>query len=298
MKASLLRRLAPLCLAAIALGAVACNDVGDSTGLPGPSGEGGQDGTLQDGTFQEGGGEAGDDGSLSSDAPNSSEAGSDAEGSDAASADESQEASGGSGDDAPSTESGSEGTESGSDAMEAATTDAGSDATAPEAGPEAGPDAADGGLDSGLHDAETEASSPDASDGGGLVPCTTAGQTGCVQCHGNGGVCSPTAARLVQIDINKGVATAPGPAPTDNYGSTCYSCTYNAFCLDGIGGQTGYECQDLAGNFTNGAGASVNAESTCLATLDCVLSPTQGQGCVNSANGIDQCYCGVRLEPQ
>jgi hypothetical protein len=28
-----------------------------------------------------------------------------------------------------------------------------------------------------------------------------------------------------------------------------------------------------------------------------VLSPTQGQGCVNSANGIDQCYCGSSLTP-
>ena len=65
------------------------------------------------------------------------------------------------------------------------------------------------------HVVGTDTGAPDTGVDSGpvaLVPCTTAGQTGCVQCQGNSNnLCSPTEALIVQQDIKKGLATAAGP---------------------------------------------------------------------------------------
>lgn len=130
--------------------------------------------------------------------------------------------------------------------------------------------------------------SPDSGhQGGSLGPCTSAGQTDCVQCEGNGdGLCTPSEALFVQFDITQGVATAAGPDPM----TSCYACLYNNGCIDDtVNGDTGYECGDLSGTFTNGSGSSVDAVSTCLTTLQCTLT----KGCGQTNGGLTNCYCGA-----
>jgi hypothetical protein len=108
------------------------------------------------------------------------------------------------------------------------------------------------------------------------VPCTTPGQTGCVACSGNAsGACSATEAALVQHDIAAGHA-----ATTD-----CYSCMLNAGCIDDTSfGDSGHECEDLAGTFgPNGKTSS----SLCAATVQCVFQ-TSCQG-----NDVSDCFCGI-----
>jgi hypothetical protein len=127
----------------------------------------------------------------------------------------------------------------------------------------------------------------DAGEGGSaLVACTSSGQTGCVSCEGNAdGACTPTEAELVALDIRQGLATTGGADPDNG----CYSCLFNEGCIDDtVFGDTGNECGDLSGNFTNGAGTSVDAVSTCLATLECLLSSS----CGTTNGGLTNCYCG------
>jgi len=116
--------------------------------------------------------------------------------------------------------------------------------------------------------------------------CTTAGQTGCVSCTNvpaNNGVCTPTEAVFVNLDIASGSTSTNAPAA-----GACYACLVGAKCLDSSR-VSNQECGDLTGNFTNGEGASVNAASTCVAALTCTTSSP----CVNNANGISFCYCGT-----
>ena len=123
----------------------------------------------------------------------------------------------------------------------------------------------DSGIDAGGADTGTDAGSP-------LVPCTTAGQTGCVQCDNSAGnLCSPTEAALVARDIAKGYATAPGPEPS----SACYECLAQAGQLDDTSGDTGNECGDAPN------------PAECLATLNCIL----GSEC--AATAVNICYCGT-----
>jgi hypothetical protein len=113
-----------------------------------------------------------------------------------------------------------------------------------------------------------------------LVPCTSAGQTGCIACSGNtGGVCSPTEALLVQKDIAAGnAATTP-----------CYSCVLNAGCIDDTAfGDHGIECGDLTGTFGSSGSASSNL---CLSTLQCILTTS----C--AASSVSGCYCGSSVGP-
>jgi hypothetical protein len=110
---------------------------------------------------------------------------------------------------------------------------------------------------------------------GPILPCTTAGQTGCVQCQGStGGICSSTEAALVAKDVAKGKATAAGPDPA----GSCYTCLLNGGCLDDVTfGDTGHECGDL------GAGLQAN----CASTLSCIL----GSNCASTS--VATCYCGT-----
>jgi hypothetical protein len=176
--------------------------------------------------------------------------------------------------------------------------EAGDDATTHDGGGdvvEAGvPEAAVVDASDAAPDAAVDASAADASEGGGsLVPCTVAGQQGCVQCQGNltgtganGGLCSQTDALFVSYDIRKGFATAPGPDPDDS----CYACLVNGGALDDTETpDVGLECEDLTGSFTAGDGFTGSAVDICLATLGCVLE----QDCaLGAAGGVSNCYCG------
>jgi hypothetical protein len=125
---------------------------------------------------------------------------------------------------------------------------------------------------------DTGTGTPDTGTGGGpLAPCTTAGQTNCVQCQGNNsGLCTATEALFVQHDIDKGIATAAGPDPS----SACYSCLFNADCIDNDAfGDTGKECGDAIQTFGTAA--------ECSAVVSCIL----GSNCAASA--VAPCYCGT-----
>jgi hypothetical protein len=151
------------------------------------------------------------------------------------------------------------------------------DPIAIDAGPVDSGAAADTGSDT-TADSGVDAGSPDAAPPPPPVPCTAAGQTGCVACSGNtDGVCSPSEALFVQQDINAGsAATTP-----------CYSCLLNAGCIDdSVFGDQGNECGDLAGTFNAGAQAGTASSALCLDTLACVLST----GCASSA--ASTCFCG------
>jgi hypothetical protein len=157
--------------------------------------------------------------------------------------------------------------------------DVGADGPA-ETGAEAGEDAAAEAGEDAAADAALEA----AQEGGSsLVPCTTVGQTGCVECQHNqagNGVCTPTEAALVQHDIDIHVATAPGPDPA----AGCYACLNSKLALDDDMGDTGIECEDP---ITTGTAAE------CEAVLSCILhsgNGTAGSSCAGSV--VNNCYCG------
>jgi hypothetical protein len=263
---------------AILLVFAGCTDVGDTTpGTPTDSG-GGSDVTVNEGS-------AGDDAGDANEPETSMEASSPAD----------------AGGDDSTVEDASRGSETGApDAggHETGGEDAGPDATLDGGPPDAGaPDT--GGPDTGLPelDAATEAASPDTGGGGGggLVPCTSAAQTGCVGCYGStGNVCTATEASFLALDIAAGRITMAGAAPDDSEDGpvSCYSCLVDFGCLDSPSGHvTGKECEDLTGNFTNGSGASVPAAATCEAVVSCITGPT-GQGCAANSQGINYCYCG------
>lgn len=268
-------------LAATAL-AQACSDVGDSSAVPS-----GDAGALDDGGVSAtDGASSGSDGALPADAGSnvgpvedapsgSNEAGSTPDA--ATSPVDAGEV------DAASSEDG---------AFDAGAADSGADATTPfDAGTAADSGStADAGSDgSSPIDAGTDASKSSPVDSGSdasaaLVPCTVAGQTGCVQCQYNDGtggslpnadkVCTPTEALLVAHDIATGLAVAPGSAPE----SGCYACATEDQCLDDSEfGDTGHECGDLSG--------SANA-AACQATIACILQTSCG------TTDVTDCYCG------
>jgi hypothetical protein len=150
-----------------------------------------------------------------------------------------------------------------------------------------GPDASDGGTpDSAPADAGPDSMVQDAAAdvveaGGVLAPCTNANPTGCVQCQGNNfppnptTACTPTEAALVQHDIDRGLATAPGPDPS----GACYTCLEQNGCLDDHEfADTHRECEDFS---------DATSQSQCEAVLACVL----GSSCATSA--VSTCYCGT-----
>ena len=114
-----------------------------------------------------------------------------------------------------------------------------------------------------------------------------------VNCDGNAsGICTPTEAVLVQIDINKGTITTPGNSESGSAG--CYESLWNAGIIDDtVFGDTGKECGDHAGNFTgaDGGAATDTFANLCVATLTCEILGA-GAGCALTNGGVDNCYCG------
>jgi hypothetical protein len=114
-----------------------------------------------------------------------------------------------------------------------------------------------------------------------------------VQCQGNtGGICTPTEAVFVGIDIATHAVTTPGP---DNAPTSCYNCMWRAFCIDSnVLHSANQECGDFPGAFTAGNGFTGQEPDICLATLQCVLGPT-GAKCENTPQsiGVVDCYCGT-----
>jgi hypothetical protein len=188
---------------------------------------------------------------------------------------------------------------------EAAAPEAGApEAGAPEAGaPEAGPPEA-GAPDAGGHDAgEAGAPVDGGKEGGGgsqgPVPCTTAGQTNCIECDQNtGGLCTATEAVVVTRDIQKGFVSG-----TSLTMDSCYECSVNAGILDStIMDFTSNECDDLTGA----------AIQQCLNALNCYIgSPQSGTPGLSGTNsgataaalaadcanekpsGVFNCFCGT-----
>jgi hypothetical protein len=163
----------------------------------------------------------------------------------------------------------------------------------------------------------TDGAVPDASDGagGGLAPCTAAGQIGCVACPNQAtGVCTATEAAFVQLDIAaKAIPAAPaaldagkeaGAAPdpggllpdyvgTPTLAGNCLSCLVAGGCVDfDLGGVTGVECSDFSGPFIAGNGAMGTVTSACLGALDCMVGPA-GMSCAANSGGDPFCYCGA-----
>jgi hypothetical protein len=103
-----------------------------------------------------------------------------------------------------------------------------------------------------------------------------------VQCNGNdkapnaAKTCTPTEAKFVQHDIDKGIAKAAGP---DTAAGSCYECLYMGTCLDDTHFKDmGHECEDPL---------TVGTAAECQAVIDCVF----GSSCAMSATSI--CYCGT-----
>jgi hypothetical protein len=275
---------AALVLAVVSTGLASCSDVGDNGLSPGSS-PGQEDADVDatsgvDGTTSSSGGGFTDsraplDGTMSvSDTGSDGVAPVDGQSDDVSSGSDASDSGGV--DSSPQDDSGPD---AGPDAGEEAGEDAGPDSSG-SGGPDAGPDSSevDSGPDAPSSEAGVEAgvdAAPEAG-GGGLVPCTTGGQTGCVPCDGNTtGVCTPTEAAFVAYDIKKGNVTAPGAEPMD----ACYECLLGAGCLDdNIYLDTGNECGDSLATGTS---------AQCLATLQCILD----NSC--AATRVNACYCGT-----
>jgi hypothetical protein len=128
------------------------------------------------------------------------------------------------------------------------------------------------------------------------TPCTAAGQTNCVQCPDSaGGTCSNTEAEFVNLDIAAGLITSNVPDTVTSAAGGCYQCLVGAGCLDfPTHHQTGLECDDLTGTFTDSAGATGTASVLCDAALQCILSSgTPATSCAANADGLSYCYCGA-----
>jgi hypothetical protein len=142
----------------------------------------------------------------------------------------------------------------------------------------------------------SEAGSSDGGGGGhpvkegGLVPCTSPGQMGCVSCPGNeasdAGVCTPTEALLVQHDIDLGIATDAGADPA----GSCYECLLEKLALDDTIGDMGNECEDQLTMYGTAA--------QCLATISCIFGSGNGMtGSSCAALLVNTCYCGTISAP-
>jgi hypothetical protein len=266
-------------LAALVAGVfAACNDVGDNGTLPPPSQDATSGSEDSNPPVSDAPSEASGDDGASYEAwspPDANDGGAqDAESQDAESQDAESE-------DAESQDAESQ------DAASEEPGDAPVDSSAGEDADEAGGmDAADASQhdapsDVTTHDAPSDVTTHDApSEGGGtLAPCTSANPTRCVQCEGNSShLCSPTEALFVAHDIAKGLATAPGPDPAGG----CYSCLYNAACIDDTTfGDTGHECEDT--------GLTTGTAAECRSVISCVLGSTPP--CAQS--NVSTCYCGT-----
>jgi hypothetical protein len=127
------------------------------------------------------------------------------------------------------------------------------------------------------------------------APCTVAGQTNCVQCPSStGNTCSNTEALFVNLDISAGLITTNVPDTVPAASGGCYQCLIAAGCLDAPAKhQTGLECDDLTGTFTDFAMASGTSSVLCDTALSCILSSgTPTTSCAANADGLSFCYCG------
>jgi hypothetical protein len=290
-------------LAALCRALVGCTDLGDSSALPPDVGEDAAfDGTVSDDDAER----ASSEGSLSGEAS-------------AASTDASQDVGVSPSDDSSSTDQASQtepsapaDAEAGSSALPDTGPGSGGADTGPTgAGPEESDDAEvpdafdattespDTGADaSGDTGAATDAADA-AADSGGLAPCTTAGQTGCVQCDqtmaGNG-VCTATEAIIVSWDIARGYLTGDVPDPI----ASCYECLVTSACIDSVHTDHPHHNCDTAAAGTVGSGAQAAETNVqaCLNTLSCVFGVAD-MSLVNCANdpspgdGLSNCYCGA-----
>jgi hypothetical protein len=171
----------------------------------------------------------------------------------------------------------------GADAEETGTAhDAGADATLGDSG---GEDAGDTGApDTGVADSGVDAAQGD----GGLVPCTAAGQTGCVECVGNTNTrCTPTEALVVQYDIDKGTAHAPGADPA----GSCYDCLVQSGCLDDSTGDVQHECEDSA--IMHGTASQCADVITCIFASGNASTPEGYTSGNCSSRSTNVCYCGT-----
>jgi hypothetical protein len=115
-----------------------------------------------------------------------------------------------------------------------------------------------------------------------IPPCTLAGQTGCIQCQGNGtNLCTATEGLFVARDVARGKATAPGPDPA----GSCYTCLLSGGCIDDtVFMDTNRECPDFDGATFNGSSSA----TLCENTVACIL----GTGCATGGS-LAACYCGT-----
>jgi hypothetical protein len=145
------------------------------------------------------------------------------------------------------------------------------------------PDAAvDSGAATGTPDATADAgAAPDVASGP-VVPCTMAGQSGCLQCVGSAnGICTATEAIIVNRDIAHGNFTG-----TTLTNSSCYSCMVNNGGLDDTTGDQGNECGDVTGSATL---TGITGTAACLATLQCIVTNACDTG---SPPSPISCLCG------
>lgn len=170
------------------------------------------------------------------------------------------------------------------------------DATITE-NPDTGTDAAE---ETGITvDSAIEAGTEAGLEAGSLVPCTTAGQTGCVQCDqttAGDGVCTATEAIIVSWDISKGNISGGVPDPT----ASCYECLVSSQCIDSVHTHLAHRnCEKAAaGTVGSGAQATETNIQACLNTLACVFGVTDMSftNCANDpspGDGISNCYCGA-----
>ncbi len=184
--------------------------------------------------------------------------------------------------------------DTGVDAEDTGTVDTGVD-TGPDStlGDSGGPDAQDtGAAETGGPDGQADAAQGD----GGLVPCTVAGQTGCVECVGNNSKeCTPTEALIVQHDIDKGTAHAPGADPA----GSCYDCLYQNGCIDDSQGDVEHECHDSS--VTHGTEAQCLDVVSCIFGSDDLATDSLATGTVEQGYSAGNCsslatyvcYCGT-----
>jgi hypothetical protein len=139
-----------------------------------------------------------------------------------------------------------------------------------------------------------EASAPDAADSAApLAPCTTQGQTDCVQCFATAagdGVCTGTEALIVKRDIAKG--NLVGGQLSMDITVSCYACLASSLFIT-----SPKQCESLTGNVGSGAQAAETKAEACLNTLSCILGVADGTfaSCGNDpppGDGISNCYCG------
>jgi hypothetical protein len=144
-----------------------------------------------------------------------------------------------------------------------------------------------------------------------LSPCLTAAAAAaptaaannCVTCNQNtNGVCTPTEAVLVGIDIGEGAVTVAGAPPATG----CYVIASNDGCIDSqinSSPQTsGAECGDLGtASFTAGNGFTGAVNNICVAALNCTAGfgqPGFSATCLGTSTAtISTCLCGTNNEP-